>query len=304
MRRESRLRRPCRANSEHDVLLPCVQRGWVISDSLGDNGTTTDLGCTSGDPSRAVAAYAAAECNDTGMCEQWAGVVDSPLGGSFTTVGGRIDCSAAAGEACGQYAAIPQYNYPDGHTAPLELLPPEGYVLDDSFASDGIGKCAPTESCNVGDAAWLTGQSPLGNNGAPLELFCSDYPIAPTPENVAESLNAYAQLFLVNPSDPHHAWVYFVRTGGFTPACNTTTTSTSTTATYKWGQLWTANITASLFHHGSLVKRSRLGTLGYRHHHWAFTHHRGRYMVRVCGTHARRSAPDVRACIQRRCRFS
>lgn len=252
-----------------------------------------------GDPSQAVSVEADEVCTDGGSCEMWADVDKAPFGGSFRTVGNRVSC----GTACDRYAVRAEFTYGDGHSTPIEIVAPEGYSIDDSFAYPGDYRCPPTVSCNVGNAAWLTGQSILGNNGRPVLVLCSDYPVNPSPSAVAQNVGAFAELALVNPLVPHRAWIYFVRTGGFTPACGVGGSSTADKATYKWGQLWSATVTAKLRHHGLVVQRARLGSLTIGHHRWAFRHRRGRYTVQVCGVRARKGATNAHACIERRYTF-
>jgi hypothetical protein len=254
-----------------------------------------------GDPAAAVSSYPAEQCNDLGSCTQWADVVNAPFGGSFQTVGPAVGC----GSDCWRYNARPQYTYADGHTAALQVMVPEGYELDDTntFAGGRYAPCGTNDSCNVGGAAWVAGHTLLGTNGLPLLVLCSGYPINPTPAILAEMVGPHAELIMRSTTDPHQAWIYFVRFGGETPACATANTTTSTTATYRWGQLWTASDTAKLYHRGHLVKQATLGKLGFGHHRWAFAHHHGRYRVKLCGTRTRRGSTNVRACITRRYRF-
>jgi hypothetical protein len=252
------------------------------------------------DAANGVSAYPEEQCNNLGSCEQWGGVIDGPFAGSFHTVGDPVYCGFAG---CWRYNVTPQYTYPNGHTARLQIIVPEGYVIDDAF-NNGEYDCGTTDNCNIGDSSWLTGQSLLGdNNGLPLLALCSGYPINPTPENLAEIASAYAQIIIRKPSDPSTAWIYWVRTGGETPACATTDSATGTTASYKWGQLWAANDNVRVYHHGRLIKSANLGRIGFGHHKWSFTHRHGWYTVRVCGKRRRHGATDVQACIHRRYHF-
>jgi hypothetical protein len=247
-----------------------------------------------GDPTQAVAANAEFLCTDTGMCDQWADVVDAPFGGSFRTVGGRVGC----GTGCGQYNVRAGFTYGDGRTARLEIVTPEGYTIDDGFPELPYGG-GPGASGNVGGADWLTGQTLLGNNGQPLLVLCSDYPVNPSPSALAQNVGAFAEVPVVNPLDPHSAWIYLVRTGGFTPACGADGGATADKVTYHWGQLWPAAVTAKLFRHGRVVKHAKLGSLSFGHHRWAFAHRHGRYRVVVCGARARKGATNAHACIER-----
>ena len=251
-----------------------------------------------GDPSQGVQVSPTQWCSDTGSCQGWASIADSPFGGSLVTIGSPVKC----GSGCAQYNVKAQFTYPGGHAAPIEIVPPSGYAVDDSFPYRPMA-CPPTESCNIGNAAWLTGQSLLGNNGQPLRVLCSTYPVSPDPEAFAENVGAYAAINVTAPSDPHHAWVYDIRTAGFTPTCGGTPAPTPISATYKWGQLWTAGVTTKVFRHGRLIKTGRLGSLKYGHHAWSFKHRHGRYTLDICGTRTRSHATNVHACIRKSYRF-